>query len=92
MPKGATKYRRGKRERLILAGLRDGKTNPQIAAAMGLTHGTVRIYVSELMADLDARTRIGLVIVAMERGLVPGPRRPPAPAPALAPMRKRQNG
>lgn len=90
MPKGKRQYRRGERERAILAGLARGKTNPQIARAMGLTDGTVRIYVSELMADLDADTRIGIVIVAMERGLLPLPARRIEPEPAE--KGRRRNG
>jgi DNA-binding NarL/FixJ family response regulator len=91
VPKGQTKYRRGQRERRILEALARGETNPQIARAMGLTFSTIRSYVSELFAELEAPNRVAVVFIAIERGLIPGPERRP-PLRALAPMRRRQNG
>ncbi len=75
MPKGVCIYSKEKRDRLILLGLRDGKTNPQIAVSMGLTRATVREYVSEILTELDASTRTQAVVRAMESGLLPTPRR-----------------
>ena len=75
MPKGVFIYSKGKRDKLILAGLRDGKTNPQIAVSMGLTRATVREYVSEILTELDVATRTQAVVRAMESGLLPAPRR-----------------
>ncbi len=74
MPKGVFVYTKAQRDRLILAALRDGKTNTQIGRNLGLSSGTVRNYVSELMAELGASTRTGAVVAAMERGMLPAPR------------------
>jgi len=74
VPKGTFVYSKAKRDKLILMGLRAGRTNPEIAAHLGLTTPTVKAYVSELLQDLGAATRMQAVLVAMDRGLIPGPR------------------
>lgn len=70
VPKGITQYQKPERDRLILAAMAKGNTNPQIAKSLGLTHGTVRVYVSELLTELGARTRTAAVMKALERGLI----------------------
>ena len=75
MPKGVFLYDKAERDRLILAAMGKGHRNERIAKDLGLTPGTVRIYVSEILAQLNAQTRTEAVMVAMERGLIPSPRR-----------------
>jgi len=75
VPKGQYLYSKAKRDKLILLGLRAGKTNPQIAKQMGLAEQTVKGYVMEIMAELGAPTRTDAVMVAMSRGLIPMPTR-----------------
>jgi DNA-binding NarL/FixJ family response regulator len=75
VPKGITLYQKPERDRLILAAMAKGSTNPQIAKSLGLTHGTVRVYVSELLTELGARTRTAAIMEAIHRGLIDAPSR-----------------
>ena len=50
-----------------------GMSNAEIAAALYITAGTAKTHVARLLAKLDARDRIQLVITAYETGLVPAP-------------------
>jgi DNA-binding NarL/FixJ family response regulator len=56
------------REVLKLVGL--GMSNAEIAAALHITAGTAKTHVARLLAKLDARDRVQLVITAYEAGLV----------------------
>jgi DNA-binding NarL/FixJ family response regulator len=56
------------REVLKLVGL--GMSNAEIAAALYITAGTAKTHVARLLAKLDARDRVQLVITAYETGLV----------------------
>jgi two-component system, NarL family, response regulator LiaR len=58
------------RERDILPLLASGLTNKGIAQELGLTHGTVRIYVSGILAKLGAANRTEATAVAIREGLV----------------------
>ena len=58
------------RERETLVLVARGLSNQEIARTLFLAEGTVRVYVSRLLAKLDARDRIHLVILAYEVGLV----------------------
>jgi DNA-binding NarL/FixJ family response regulator len=60
------------REVLKLVGL--GMSNAEIAAALHITAGTAKTHVARLLAKLEARDRVQLVITAYEAGLVPAPR------------------
>jgi len=59
------------REVLKLVGL--GMSNAEIAAALYITAGTAKAHVARLLAKLDARDRVQLVITAYETGLVTAP-------------------
>jgi DNA-binding NarL/FixJ family response regulator len=59
------------REVLRLVGL--GMSNAELATALHITVGTAKTHVARLLAKLDARDRIQLVIIAYEAGLVPAP-------------------
>jgi DNA-binding NarL/FixJ family response regulator len=56
------------REVLRLVGL--GMSNAEIAAALYITVGTAKTHVARLLAKLDARDRVQLVITAYQAGLV----------------------
>jgi DNA-binding NarL/FixJ family response regulator len=62
------------REREVLALVGRGMSNTEIAANMFISVATVKTYVTRLLAKLDARDRVHLVILAYETGLV-APRR-----------------
>jgi DNA-binding NarL/FixJ family response regulator len=58
------------RERDILTLLAHGDTNKEIARTLGLSTGTVRVYVSSILAKLGVTNRTAATVLAMQRGLV----------------------
>jgi DNA-binding NarL/FixJ family response regulator len=59
------------REREILRLLSDGRSNKEIAEALGISPDTVRTYVRRAMAKLEADTRTQAVAIAIRSGLIP---------------------
>lgn len=74
------------RERQLVACLLEGKSNKEIAAALALTEKTVKHYMTNLMAKLQVRSRLEVVIAAQRWANSPV-RTPDAPAdsPPLVP-------
>lgn len=60
------------RERELAAWVATGRSNDEIAAALGVSPATVRTHVSRAMVKLGARDRAQLVVFALESGLQPG--------------------
>jgi DNA-binding NarL/FixJ family response regulator len=58
-----------KRELDVLAALSEGKTNKQIAVDLSLSHGTVRIHVSHILAKLGVENRTAAALYALRHGL-----------------------
>jgi DNA-binding CsgD family transcriptional regulator len=58
------------REVEVLRLLVAGRSNPEIAAALFISAGTVRTHVSNILAKLDARSRTEAVTVAHRLGLL----------------------
>ncbi|GAA2807638.1 response regulator transcription factor [Kitasatospora paracochleata] len=58
------------RELEVLTLIGRGMSNARIAEAMFISGATVKAYVTRLLAKLDARDRVHLVILAYEHGLV----------------------
>jgi two-component system, NarL family, response regulator LiaR len=59
------------RQRDILAGLVQGKTNREIAADLSLSEKTVKNYMRSVFSALGCRDRTEAAIVGIRRGLVP---------------------
>jgi DNA-binding NarL/FixJ family response regulator len=62
------------REREVLTLVGRGMSNTEIATDLFISVATVKTYVTRLLAKLDARDRVQLVIIAYETGLVAPPR------------------
>jgi DNA-binding NarL/FixJ family response regulator len=54
----------------VLAELADGKSNAEIAEALHLSSGTVKGYLSSIMAKWDARDRVQVLVLAVRSGTV----------------------
>lgn len=59
------------RERQVLALVAQGMENKEITRQLGLSPGTVRIYVSEILSKLGANNRTQATALALQHGLVP---------------------
>lgn len=59
------------REREILVGIAEGRTNPELAERHFLSESTVKTHVGRILQKLGARDRVHLVILAYEHGLLP---------------------
>lgn len=57
------------REREVLSELATGRTNNQIADRLGIRAGTVRVYVSSILAKLGAANRTEAAAIALRHGL-----------------------
>jgi DNA-binding NarL/FixJ family response regulator len=57
------------REREVLSLMAHGKTNKEIASALGITEATVKCHVSVILLQLNVTDRTQAVIEALHRGL-----------------------
>jgi len=58
------------REREVLEKVASGFANKEIADALGITEGTVKIHVGNILAKLDARDRTHAATIAIHRGII----------------------
>ena len=59
------------REREVLGLVGMGMSNAEIADRIHVAEGTVKVYVSTVLRNLDVRNRVQAAIVAYEAGLIP---------------------
>jgi len=59
------------REREVLVEIAGGATNTEIAATLYMAEGTVKTHIGRLLAKLECRDRVGLVLLAYETGVAP---------------------
>lgn len=57
------------REREVLVEIAAGATNQEIARTLYMAEGTVKTHITRLLAKLQCRDRVGLVLFALETGL-----------------------
>lgn len=60
-----------KRERDVLALLLAGESNLAIATRLGISHGTVRLHVSNILGKLGATNRTEAALLAVQYKLIP---------------------
>jgi len=60
----------GERELEVVQYLANGLNNAEIAARLGYSEASVKLYLSRAMAKLNVRDRVQTLIVAMQWGLV----------------------
>jgi DNA-binding CsgD family transcriptional regulator len=59
------------REREVLALIASGLSNTEIADRLSISPATAKTHVGHLLAKLNARDRVHLVILAYQAGIVP---------------------
>ncbi len=59
------------REVDVLKEIAAGATNAEIAASLFMAEGTVKTHIGRLLAKLQCRDRVSLVLLAYETGLIP---------------------
>jgi DNA-binding NarL/FixJ family response regulator len=58
------------RETEVLALIAKGRSNKEIATDLGVTEGTVKLHVTNLLAKLEVNARTEALVVAVRRGII----------------------
>ena len=58
------------RETEVLTLIAKGHSNKEIGSALGITEGTVKIHVTNLLAKLDVTARTEAIFVAVQQGII----------------------
>jgi DNA-binding CsgD family transcriptional regulator len=58
------------KEKQVIKWLKEGKSNWETSAILGISERTVKFHISNIMQKLDASSRAHAVAIAIERGLV----------------------
>ncbi len=59
-----------RREREVLVGITDGKSNKEIGVALDISEATVKVHVTHILEKLKASGRTDAIRIAVQRGLV----------------------
>jgi DNA-binding NarL/FixJ family response regulator len=59
------------REREVLAYVRDGRTNKDVASILGISENTVNLHVKSILNKLGVASRTEAVTVALRKGILP---------------------
>jgi two-component system NarL family response regulator len=70
LEEGDDRSRLTRRELGILQLVAQGRSNDQLAAELGISEGTVRVHMSNILLKLGVKRRTEAVAVALKRGLV----------------------
>ena len=62
------------REKSLLALIAEGKSNKEVAAALGLAENTVKSHLKNLLAKLHLENRVQAAAFALQEGLAPSPK------------------
>ena len=54
----------------MLGKIASGYSNKEIANALGISEGTVKVHVNRILAKMDARDRGHAVSLAIQRGMI----------------------
>lgn len=58
------------RESEVLALIGKGRSNKEIASVLGVTEGTVKIHVTNLLSKLEVTARTEAIVVAVQQGII----------------------
>jgi len=58
------------REKEVLTFIAKGRSNKEIAVALGVTEGTVKLHVTSILAKLEVNARTEALVVAVQRGII----------------------
>lgn len=58
------------RETAVLALIAKGRSNKEIASALNVTEGTVKLHVTNILTKLEVNTRTEALVVAVQRGII----------------------
>lgn len=58
------------RELDVLRGIAAGRSNKEIAAALGMSEATVKLHVTHLLQKLSAADRTQAALIALRRGII----------------------
>ncbi|MDQ5978356.1 MAG: hypothetical protein QG602_1330 [Verrucomicrobiota bacterium] len=58
------------RETEVLGLIAKGRSNKEIGAILGVTEGTVKIHVTNILSKLDVTARTEALVVAVQRGII----------------------
>ncbi len=58
------------RETEVLSLIAKGQTNKEIAVALGVTEGTVKLHVTNILSKLEVNARTEALVVAVQRGII----------------------